>query len=73
LPSLGITFYAEHRRELGQFWLGPWRGTQDWQQHRQQIRVPLQSREGILRIGLFGATGEASFDAVRIDPVGTRD
>jgi hypothetical protein len=34
-----------------------------------KIRVPAKAREAIFRIGLFGATGEISFDSVSIrDP-----
>ena len=68
LPSVGVTFYDENRRELGSYWLGPFQGTSDWEQARRTFRVPAQAREGILRVGLFGATGEISFDDVRLMP-----
>jgi len=66
LPRIGVTYYDEGRAELGQWWLGPWLGTSDWHQVSETIRVPVRAREGILRIGLFGATGEICFDDVRI-------
>lgn len=66
LPLLMITFYDQHRKEVGKNWVGPWRGTQDWQNAEKIVRVPVNAREAIVRIGLFGATGRASFDQVRI-------
>jgi len=68
-PSLGITFYDENRKDLGHNWLGPYRGTFDWKQVSERFRVPPQTREGILRIGLFGATGEIAFDDVKLTPI----
>ncbi|MAD79575.1 MAG: protein-L-isoaspartate(D-aspartate) O-methyltransferase [Pirellulaceae bacterium] len=67
-PSLAITFYDANRKELGMFWLGPFRGDSAWKSESKTFRVPLQTREGILRIGLFGATGELSFDDVKMTP-----
>ena len=66
LPAVMVTLYDQQRRELGRFWLGPWRGSQPWGEFEKTIRVPKAAREGILRIGLFGATGKAAFDDVRI-------
>ncbi len=68
LPSVAVTFYDGQRRELGTWWLGPWRGDQDWKKETRTIAVPLKTKEGILRIGLFGATGEVAFDAISITP-----
>jgi protein-L-isoaspartate(D-aspartate) O-methyltransferase len=33
------------------------------------IRVPAGTREAILRIGLFGATGRADFDEISLEPI----
>ena len=66
LPSMILTFYDRNRAEVGKNWLGPWRGTKDWKEYQKVIRIPTLAREGILRIGLFGATGVASFDDVRL-------
>ena len=67
--AVTIAFYDEGRKTVGNSWIGPWRGTtRDWQDHEKLIRVPPAAREAILRIGLFGATGRASFDNVRIAP-----
>ena len=61
LPLLGVTFYDENRGSLTELGLGPWHGTSDWKTETKKIDVPLRAREAIVRIGLFGATGEVSF------------
>ena len=66
LPAMMVTFYDESRRDVGRYWLGPWRGTNGWKDHEKIVRVPHLAREAIIRIGLFGATGKASFDEVRV-------
>ena len=47
-------------------WVGPFQGTSAWKQVAQRFRVPPDTREAIIRIGLFGATGEISFDEVQM-------
>jgi len=66
LPMLALTLYDEDRKELGTVWLGPYRGTTDWKNASRLVPVPPATREGILRIGLFGATGIADFDDISI-------
>ena len=66
LPMLGITLFDERRAIIGQRGLGPWRGTFDWRQEHERLKIPPQAREAVLRIGLLGATGEASFDAIQM-------
>ncbi|MFO0817623.1 MAG: protein-L-isoaspartate(D-aspartate) O-methyltransferase [Pirellulales bacterium] len=70
-PNVAITFYDQNRKDLGLVWIGNFKGTKDWQHVVRTFRVPLATREGILRVGLFGATGEACFDDVKIEAVGT--
>lgn len=65
-PAIAVTFYDQSRRELGTSWLGPFRGTKEWAPQSKSFRVPPQTREGILRIGLFGGVGKISFDQVQI-------
>ena len=69
IPMIAISLYDELRRELGTFWLGPFRGTRAWRTESRLIRIPPNTREAILRIGLFGATGRADFDEVTIEPL----
>jgi protein-L-isoaspartate(D-aspartate) O-methyltransferase len=66
LPSVALVFYDEKRGGIGQKLLGPWRGDWDWQQELTRVKVPLEAREAILRVGLHGATGEVWFDEVRV-------
>jgi protein-L-isoaspartate(D-aspartate) O-methyltransferase len=49
--------------------VGPFLGTADWHRSTRTIPVPSQAREGIVRLGLGGATGEISFDDVRLKRV----
>lgn len=69
LPSIVINLYDEQRRDLGVFVVGPFRGTRGWRQHSRLVRVPPQAREAIIRVGLFGATGTADFDAIKVEAV----
>lgn len=69
LPALAISLYDEQRRDVGTFVIGPFRGTKDWKTHSRLIRIPPQAREAIVRLGLFGATGTADFDAIKVEAV----
>jgi len=68
LPVLAIGFYDQNRDMLGQEFMGPWRGTFDWQRETTFFTVPKQAREAIVRIDLCGATGEFWVDGVEIKP-----
>lgn len=69
LPMIAVSFYDDHRRDLGTLWLGPFRGTRGWSKESRLVRIPPQAREAIVRIGLFGATGQADFDNVQFEAV----
>ena len=66
MPMVAISFYDALRQDLGTFSLGPFRGTRPWRESSRLIRVPPKTREAIVRIGLFGATGVADFDEISI-------
>ena len=66
LPVFAITFYDERRATLNTIGLGPWRGTFDWLAERKTFPVPARAREAFVQIGLSGATGEASFDDLKL-------
>lgn len=70
LPMVTVRFYDDQRSLLGTQWLGPFRGTRGWQAETHVFRVPVECREAIVSIGLFGATGEASFDDIQLEAVG---
>ncbi|MDB4634586.1 protein-L-isoaspartate(D-aspartate) O-methyltransferase [Rubripirellula sp.] len=65
-PMISISLYNDSRSQLAVFWLGPFGGTHDWKTQKTVFDVPTTSREAILRIGLFGATGTADFDGIQL-------
>jgi len=69
LAALVITFYDENRATIGQGGVGPWRDSFPWQKETRQIDVPPRAREAVVRIGLLGAVGEISFDAIELRAV----
>ena len=69
MPLVAISLYDELRRDLGTFSIGPFRGTRPWRSSSKLIRIPVGTREAILRVGLFGATGTADFDQVFVERV----
>ncbi|MFM2093567.1 MAG: Protein-L-isoaspartate O-methyltransferase [Planctomycetota bacterium] len=68
-PTLAISFFDDGRKEIGTFWLDPVVGTIAWTTRSKKIRVPSGAREAIVRIGLFGATGEMDVDNVQLKPL----
>jgi protein-L-isoaspartate(D-aspartate) O-methyltransferase len=69
VPAIGLTLYDDQRKDLGTLIIGPWNGTSDWHEESKTFRIPAAAREGIFRIGLFGATGKAAFDKMSIKKV----
>lgn len=67
LPAISIRFYDEQRNILESVWVGPFRGTSDWKKQKDTFRVPPRTREAIISIGLFGATGSVHFDQIEIE------
>jgi protein-L-isoaspartate(D-aspartate) O-methyltransferase len=65
-PRVVVTFYDERRSIVGEEATGSFDGTFDWREETGRARVPLKAREAIVRIGLLGATGELSFDDLRM-------
>lgn len=68
-PMIAVTFYDTARRDVGRGVVGPFLSDSDWKEVDETIRVPPAAREALLRIGLFGATGEACFDDVKMTPL----
>ena len=69
IPALVIAFYDGNRDVVGEEVVGPWRGTFPWKAQSAKLPVPAKAREAIVRIGLSGATGEISFDNIRLEPI----
>jgi protein-L-isoaspartate(D-aspartate) O-methyltransferase len=65
-PALIVTFYDERRAVIANEQLGPWSGSFSWRQEHAKFRIPLATREAILRIGLHGATGVLDVDQVQL-------
>ena len=61
-----VQFYDENRATIGDQTFGARRGSSDWKTEAKKIDVPVRAREAIIRIGLFGATGELSLDDLRM-------
>jgi protein-L-isoaspartate(D-aspartate) O-methyltransferase len=72
LPAIVLTFYDHQRAAIGNEILGPWTGSFDWTEVSANLRVPLQAREAIFRLGLQGGTGRLDVDHVRLAPSDSR-
>lgn len=66
MADVVLTFYNENQKDVSTTYLGPVVGTEDWMELSKKVRVPLSAKMAIVRIGLFGATGVAKFDDVRL-------
>ena len=66
-PGLVVHFYDRNRKPLGNFILGPWIGTEDWQRVSQVFEVPVATRELIVRVGLNGGTGQLDIDGIELE------
>jgi protein-L-isoaspartate(D-aspartate) O-methyltransferase len=71
LPAVCVFFYDANRAPIfdGDAQIGPWSGTDDWTEKRKTIAVPKNARLANFGLRMSGATGEVSFDDVRIRPV----
>jgi protein-L-isoaspartate(D-aspartate) O-methyltransferase len=65
-PRVVVTFYDERRGVISEESVGSLSGSFDWREESGRIRVPLQAREAILRVGLLGAAGELAVDDLRL-------
>ncbi|MEZ6131644.1 MAG: protein-L-isoaspartate(D-aspartate) O-methyltransferase [Planctomycetaceae bacterium] len=64
-----LHFYDSVRRDAGSQIVVKWRGTDNWQQVRKRVPVPVNAREMIIRIGLNGGTGTLDLDALQMAAV----
>lgn len=67
--TVTITFYDANRATVGEWSVGPLLGTFPWQKRTAVVEVPPAGREAILGIGMLGAVGTVSFDAIEMAPV----
>lgn len=61
-----VIFYDQDRKPLENATLGSFFGTFDWRQFQKQIPVPEKAKEALICIGLQGALGDLSFDALTL-------
>lgn len=61
-----ITFYDQRRAVIESHRLANWQGTFDWRRETKTIRVPLATREAIVRLGLLGGVGQLDLDEVEL-------
>ena len=69
LPAVVVRYFNEQRGVLETNYIGYYRGTRTWRSESRIFRVPPGTREAIISVGLFGATGTAAFDDVRLEAV----
>jgi protein-L-isoaspartate(D-aspartate) O-methyltransferase len=66
LPGLVVVFVDGDRQLLEERAVGPWLGTFGWRRIGDEIPVPKDAREAVVRVGLNGATGRLSVDDIRL-------
>ena len=69
LPAVTVQFFDAKRERLAVQWLGPYRGSRRWRTDQKVFRVPEDTREAIVSVGLFGGVGTVSFDDLQIEAV----
>jgi len=70
LPAVSVFFYDANRAFVSAEEMGPWSNTgDDWTEKRMTIAVPKSARLANFSLRMTGATGEVSFDDVRVRPV----
>jgi len=69
LPGCVIHFFDGKRIPIGTATVGPWIADQEWTSINRTIPVPATAREMIFQVGLNGATGTVSVDAMEIQGV----
>ena len=75
LPAIAVQFYDEQRARSKRVRLAPsgmasdrWLGSFGWQRVKGSAIVPAWAREGILQVGLMGATGTLDVDSLHLEP-----
>ena len=68
-PSIAIQFFDSNRNRIGYNYIAGLQGTRKWKKEDKILPVPSATREVIVSIGLFGATGVARFDGIYVEAV----
>jgi protein-L-isoaspartate(D-aspartate) O-methyltransferase len=67
-PSIAIQWFDSNRNRIGYNYVGGFKGTRNWKLEERTFNVPLEAREAIVSIGMFGAEGTAWFDGIILEP-----
>ena len=67
-PSIAIQWFDSNRNRIGYNYVGGFKGTRNWKLEERVFNVPVQAREAIVSIGMFGAEGTAWFDGIVFEP-----
>jgi protein-L-isoaspartate(D-aspartate) O-methyltransferase len=67
-PSIAIQWFDSNRNRIGYNYVGGFKGTRNWKLEERTFNVPLEAREAIVSIGMFGAEGTAWFDGIVLEP-----
>ncbi len=65
-PGVAVRFFDQHRSRSVRGVVGPWTGLATWNRVTGRLAVPLWAREGIIQIGLMGATGRMEVDQIEL-------
>ncbi len=68
-PGVAVRFFDRARNRSVRAVIGPWTGSVEWQRVSGTVPVPGWAREGIIQLGLMGATGRMEIDRVEIEPM----
>lgn len=69
-PRIGVRLFDDQRQQVPKvLFIGPFVGTSGWHKVSKTFVVPMEAREGIFAIGLFGATGVVCFDKLELKKV----
>ena len=71
VPAVVIQFFDDSRRRISYSFLGPFLGNRKWRKESKEFDVPAAAREAIVSIGMFGSTGTARFDGVKLEVLKT--
>lgn len=66
-PSVAIQYFDANRNRIGYNFVGGFKGSRKWKREEAVFRVPPETKEAIVSIGLFGAEGVARFDDIILE------
>ena len=67
-PSVAIQWFDSNRNRIGYNYVGGFKGTRNWKLEERVFSVPVEAREAIVSIGMFGSEGTAWFDGIVLEP-----